>query len=162
VNARLADALPDDPEKQRLRSLNAAAILLALDAIATRGFENANPAAYDSLPFNVGGASDLLIRGGRLVLPGHAPMLVDIAINYEESVARGDGRVREVGDLADVIAIDTLDVTGSYLHPGAEAVTATPLGVMLRIGAPARFDVRAGPADSSTLVRRIGDSGPSS
>ena len=155
-------ALPDDPEKQRLRSLNAAAILLALDAIATRGFENANPAAYDSLPFNVGGATDLLIRGGRLVLPGHAPMLVDIAINYEENVARGDGRVREVGDLADVIAIDTLDVSGSYLHPAAEAVTATPLGAMLRIGAPARFDIRAGPGDGSALVRRIGASGPGS
>jgi hypothetical protein len=37
-------ALPNDPQKQRLRALNAAAILVALDAIATRGYERADPA----------------------------------------------------------------------------------------------------------------------
>ena len=149
-------ALPDDPQKQRLRTLNAAAILLILDAIATRGYETADPDWYERLPFNAGGASDLLVRGGQLVLPGMAPMLVDVAINYDDAVAKTSGRVRDVGDLADVIAIDTLDVGGLYLFPADSAVTVTPRGPMLRIDAPAQFVVRRGPDATSELVRRIG------
>jgi hypothetical protein len=149
-------ALPDDPQKQRLRALNAAAILLILDAIATGGYEAANPDWYEQLPFNAGGASDLLVRGGQLVLPGMAPTLVDVAINYEDAVAKTGGRVRDVGDLADVVAIDTLDATGLYLFPSAAAVTMTPAGPMLRIDAPAEFDVRRGNSATSELVRRIG------
>jgi hypothetical protein len=149
-------ALPDDPQKQRLRTLNAAAILLILDAIATRGYEAANPDWYERLPFNAGGASDLLVRGGQLVLPGMAPMLVDVAINYDDAVAKTGGRVRDVGDLADVIAIDTLDVSGLYLIPADSAVTVTPSGPMLRIDAPAQFVVRRGPSATAELVRRIG------
>ena len=153
-------ALPDDPQKQRLRALNGAAILAILDAIATRGYESANPDAYESLPFNAGGASDLLVRGGQVVLPGRAPMLVDLAINYDDAVARTGGKVRDVGDLADVVAIDTLDVNGLYLFPSPAAITTTPAGPMLRIDAPAEFEVRRGSSVSSELVRTIGSSRP--
>ncbi|HET9453045.1 MAG TPA: M14 family zinc carboxypeptidase [Gemmatimonadaceae bacterium] len=149
-------ALPDDPQKQRLRTLNGAALLAILDALATRGYETANPDAYESLPFNAGGASDLLVRGGQVVLPDKPPMLVDLAINYDDAVARTGGRVRDVGDLADVVAIDTLDVNGLFLFPSAAAITATPAGPMLRIDAPAEFEVRRGPSSSTELVRRIG------
>ena len=149
-------ALPNDPQKQQLRRLNAAAILAILDAIATRGYEHADPAAYESLPFNAGGASDLLVRGGQLVLPGRTPMLVDLAINYEDAVAKTDGRVREVGDLEDVVALDTMDLRGLFLHPSSRALTPTPAGPMLRIGAPAEFEVRRGVEASSELVRRLG------
>jgi hypothetical protein len=151
-------ALPNDPQKQRLRALNVAAILVALDAIATGGYEGAHASAYESLPFNAGGASDLLVRGAQLILPGKSPMLVDIAINYDDAVAKTDGRVRDVGDLAEVEAIDTLDLSGLFLHPSARAVTNTQAGPMLRIGARAEFDVRRGASSSSELVRRIGSS----
>jgi predicted deacylase len=149
-------ALPNDPQKQQLRRLNAAAILTILDAIGTRGYEGADPAAYETLPFNAGGAFDLLVRGGLLVLPGKPAMQVDLAINYEDAVARTDGRVRDVGDLDDVIAIDTLDIGGLFLHPATRAVTAGPGGPMLRLGAPAEFDVRRAANPSSELVRRLG------
>jgi predicted deacylase len=43
-------ALPGDPEKQRLRALNVAALVDALDAIATRRYEQASPDAYERLP----------------------------------------------------------------------------------------------------------------
>ena len=148
-------ALPDDPQKQRLRVLNAAAILDALDAIATRGYQTADPAWYERLPFNAGGAYDLLARGGRLVLDDKAPMLVDLAINYEDAVARTGGRIRDVGDLADVIAIDTLDLDGLYVHPSPSVLTRTPAGAMLRLGADAELEIRRGPSPSSELVRRI-------
>jgi hypothetical protein len=150
-------ALPDDPQKQQLRALNVAAILGALDAIATRSFESSDPSAYESLPRNTGGASDLLVVGGQLVLPGQPPMLADIAINYEDPVARTDPRVREVGDLREVIALDTIDAGGLFLHPTGAALTRRSGGVWLRLGAPAAIDLRRGAAASSALVRRLGE-----
>jgi hypothetical protein len=149
-------ALPDDPQKQRLRALNVAAILGALDAIATGSYQRADPEAYEELPFNNGGAFDVLVTGGQLVLPGTPPLAADIAINYDDAVARTDGRVRDVGDLAEVIAIDTIDAAGLFLHPARDALTSTPAGPMLRPGAPAIFDLRRGAEVSSPLVRRIG------
>ncbi len=151
-------ALPGDPEKQRLRALHVAALLGVFDALATGAWRTADPAVYEALPFNAGGASDLLVTGGLLVLPGAAPMRVDVAINYDEAVARTGGRVREVGDLAGIVAIDTLRVDDLYLHPDAASLTRMPAGVMLRIGAPAVFQVRRAAAPDSPLVRTIGDS----
>ncbi|MEX1185967.1 MAG: M14 family zinc carboxypeptidase [Gemmatimonadaceae bacterium] len=148
-------ALPGDPQKQRLRALNFAGILLALDAIATRGYETADAGAYERLPFNEGGAFDLLVRGGHLVLPGKPPMQADLAINYDDAVARTGGRLREVGDLADVVAIDTIEAGGLYLYPAPDAMSITPAGPMLRLGAFAEIDVRRGPYPASDLVRRI-------
>jgi hypothetical protein len=153
-------ALPDDPQKQRLRALHVAAILGALDAIATRRYEAADPAVYDALPFNTGGASDLMIRGGHIVLPGTAPMRADIAVNFEEAVARTDGRVREIGDLEGAVAIDTLNATGLYLHPREPALTRSDGGTLLQVGAPAAFDLRRGPEVSSELVRALGEPEP--
>ena len=148
--------LPGDPQKQRLRALNVAAILGALDAIATRSFIAADPLAYDSLPRNAGGASDLLVVGGRLVLPGQPPMLADVAINYDDAVARTDARIRDVGDLREMIAIDTLDATGLFLHPTNDALTRRSGGVWLQLGSPATIDVRRGEGRNSELVRRLG------
>jgi predicted deacylase len=147
--------LPNDPEKQRLRALNVAGILAALDAIGTGGFAAADRNWYEGLPFNTSGAADLLVVGGSVVLPGRAPMAVDLAINYDDPLHRSGGRLREAGDLQAVIALDTLDATGLYLHPAASAMTTRGGRGWLRIGANATFDLRMGPAVSSELVRRI-------
>jgi hypothetical protein len=149
-------ALPGDPQKQRLRSLNAAGILSALDAIATRSYERGGAAAYDALPYNTGGANDLLVLGGRLVLPGQPPLLADLAINYDDPVARSRGLLREVGDLREVVALDTLDATGLFLHPRPVALRSGPGGSWLRIGAAAELDVRRGADAGSELVRQLG------
>jgi hypothetical protein len=153
-------ALPDDPQKQRLRALNVAAILGVLDAIATGSYEAAAPQDYESLPFNQGGAFDVLVMGGQLVLPGKAPMLIDLAINYDDAVARQGGRLRDSGDLSDAIAIDTVNASGLFLHPAPAALTTTPAGSMLRLGAVAEFEIRRGADASSELVRRIGGQPP--
>lgn len=149
-------ALEGDPQKQRLRALNVAIILGALDAIATRGYEAADTASYESLPENAGGANDLVIVGGQLVLPGKPPLRADIAINFEDGAARAGGRVREVGDLRGVAAIDTVDATGLFLHPAAAALTTKEGGTWLRIGAEAELDIRRTAEPASELVRRIG------
>ncbi len=150
-------ALPDDPQKQRLRALHVGGILAALDAIATGGYARASAAWYDDLPFNAGGANDLLVLGGKVVLPGAAPFVADVAINFDDAVARTGGRVREVGDLQRAVAIDTLDATGLFLHPTPKALRAAPQGgaVWFRIGAAAEIEVRRGPEPSSELVRRL-------
>jgi hypothetical protein len=148
-------ALPDDPQKQRLRIYNAAAILGVLDAIATRAYERASPAAYDSLPFNRGGAYDLLLSGGSLVVPGVGALRADVAINFDDSVARTGGHVREVGDLEIAVAMDTLDLTGRFLHPMPDAVVVTGGSTWVPIGAPARFIIRAGAESDSRELGRL-------
>jgi hypothetical protein len=149
-------ALPNDPQKQRLRALNVAAILGALDAIATGSYASAGPAAYDALPYNTGGATDLLIVGGQLVLPDQPPMPLDVSVNFDDAVAGTRGRVRDVGDLRGVvIALDTLDATGLYLHAAPASLTGGASGRWLRIGAPADIEVRRGPEPASALVRRV-------
>jgi len=149
-------ALPDDPEKQRLRALNVAALLAALDAIATGSYAAMDASAYESLPGNRGGASDILVLGGQVVLPGMPPTRADIAIAYDDALARTGAKVRDVGDLREGVAIDTVDAAGLFLHPHRTALTVENGSVWLRNGAPASIDVRRGADPTSGLVRRIG------
>jgi hypothetical protein len=148
-------ALPNDPDKQALRRLNVAAIIRALDGIATKGYEHANPADYENLLYNTGGAFDLLVRSGTLVIPGMTPLVADLAINFDDPVARTGGRVRDMGDLGGTIAVDTLDATGLFVHARPEALTASGPRGYLTLGARAAFDVREAISPQSTLRRRI-------
>jgi hypothetical protein len=151
-------ALPNDPEKQRLRALNVVALLAALDAIAAGQYATADPHAYDTLPSNRGGASDVLVLGGHVVLPGQPPMRADVAITYDDALARAGAKIRDAGDLREYVAIDTVDATGLFLHPQQPSLTTGPGGVWLRLGAAAAIDVRRGADPASELVRTIGAS----
>lgn len=142
-------ALAGDPDKQQLRTINAAAILGVLEAIALRSYRRVSPARYQSLPFNRSGAYDLLIQGGSVVLAGAEPIRADLAINFDDPLARTGGRVREVGDLEMAVALDTVRLTGRYLHPAPENAPVRDGSGLLRIGAPARFVIKA-TADSSS------------
>ncbi|HEU4800400.1 MAG TPA: M14 family zinc carboxypeptidase [Gemmatimonadales bacterium] len=148
-------ALPGDPEKQQLRARNVVAILAALDAIATGAYQDADPELYEALPYNAGGAYDLLVVGGQLVLPGQPAMRADVAINYDESVRKQDGRVREVGDLEGAVALDTLDISGKFLHPRSDALHPVTGGPRLDIGALAKFDIRISADARSEVVGTI-------
>jgi hypothetical protein len=148
-------ALPGDPQKQRLRTLNAAAILGALDAIATGAYRREDIQNYESLPFNAGGAADILVRGGTIVIPGFATVQADVTINFDDSVARTDGRISDVGDLQAAVALDTIVATGRFLHPSPESLTRNDRQTWLRIGAPASFVIRESANPASREVRRI-------
>ena len=152
-------ALPDDPEKQRLRALNVTGLLAALDAIATEGYAATDPNVYESLPGNRGGVSDMLILGGQLALPGMSPLRADIALTYDDPLARTGPRVRDVGDLREVVAIDTIDASGLFLHPQQSSLASDRGGVWLRIDAPAAIDIRRGADSASPLVRSIANPG---
>jgi hypothetical protein len=149
-------ALPNDPEKQQLRRVNVIAILTALEAIATGGYRAADPANYQSLPVNDRSAVDVLVTGALLVLPGKPPMRVDIAYNYEDALRKGRARVREVGDLAAVVALDTIRADGMFLHPAAAMLTEQRGQQWLRINAPVQLAIRTGPESASSLVRELG------
>jgi hypothetical protein len=148
-------ALPDDPEKQRLRALNVAGVLAALDAIATGDYTRADPGAYEALPGNRGGASDILVRGGHLVLPGMTPLRADLALIYDDALAQTGLHVRDVGDLREAVAMDTIDASGLFLHPQQSALVPRNGAVWLRIGAPAMIEIRRGAEATSELVRAI-------
>jgi hypothetical protein len=150
-------ALPGDPQKQRLRQLNVAGILAALDAIATGSYTRAGPDAYEKLPFNAGSSNDILVLGGKVVLPGREPYRADVAIAYDDAVALQGGKVREIGDLDGTIALDTVDATGLFLHPKAESLTLKDGKSWWRIGSTAHLDIRKGAETGSALVRQLTD-----
>jgi hypothetical protein len=149
-------ALPDDPDKQRLRRVNVIAILSALDAIATGSFRNENADTYMSLPVNSGSAVDVIVRGAQLVIPGQPPVRVDLSFNYDDALRPDRARVREVGDLDDVVALDTVAAPGLFLHPAASMLTEQQGVRWLRIGAPVRMALRRGSDPASELVREFG------
>ncbi len=144
--------LPDDPEKQAVRTLNVVALLTAFDAIASGRYETADPEVYEQLPFNLGVEYDLLLAGGRIVTGTGDPMTADIALVYDDPVAGREIRLEAVGDLNRAEAMDTLDITGLYVHPEPGS-TATSQGVPgIRLGHRAAFTVRRGTSPESDVV----------
>jgi hypothetical protein len=142
--------LPDDPQKQELRRLNVVALLSAFEAIAFERYEGAGTDAYDSLPMNRSVEYQLLVLGGDLVQGGAPPIRADIAIRYDDSAARTGPRYGEIGDLAEVVALDTLDATGLFLHadPGDDGV--------VRRGAPVSVTARRGADPESEAAWTLG------
>lgn len=150
-------ALPDDADKQRLRTVNVIAILSALDAIATGDYRKEDPAVYTSLPVNDRSAVDVVVTGASLVIPGQAPVRVDISMNYEDPLRKGHARVREIGDLEDVVAFDTVAAPGLFIHPDPSMLTEQRGNRWLRIGATVQLSIRRGPEPTSALVREMGN-----
>jgi hypothetical protein len=107
---------------------------------------------YDTLPMNERAAVDVMIRGGFVVLPGMEPMRVDLAINYDDALNKARPRLRDVGDLSLVVAFDTVDVSGLYLHPAPAMLTEDKGTRWMRLGAPASFTLRKGRDPSSEMV----------
>jgi uncharacterized membrane protein len=134
-------ALRGDPEKQRLRALNVVAILAALDAIATGSVADADPAVYNALPYNTSGAYDILVRGATVLIPGQPPVVADLAANYTDAVARTGPRLREVGDLQEVVAFDTIDARGRFIRPRPAMLQRQGTATVLQLGAPFEYDL---------------------
>jgi len=131
-------AWPDDPQKQFLRKTNFVGILMALDAIATGRYREYDPGVYERLEYNGRRVTDLLIRGGTLMVPGLPPLEADLLVDYHLPLMRSDGVITDIGDMGTTEAQDTLNVDGLYLIPARET-----LGIDggLDVGAPAHFIV---------------------
>jgi len=139
--------LPDDPQKQELRRLNVLGILAALESIADGSYESAPVAAYDDLPLNVDLSNDLLFTGGRVVMSDGESYRADIAVVFDDAIARTGPRYGEIGDLSGARAVEVIDVSGLFIHPGTD--------VLIR-GEPATLSVRTGVTSTSEEVLSLG------
>ncbi len=146
--------LPDDPDKQRLRGVNAMLLLTALEAMATDRYLRADVEAYERLPFNEGVPYDLLLRGGRVVTPDGSALPLDLALLYDDPVARRGLVLGDVGDLAGAEALDTLEVGGLFLHVSTPS-TLDPAQWALVPREPIAVVVRRAPTDDAAVVLRL-------
>jgi beta-lactamase class A len=149
-----------DPEKQHLRLANFVGILSALDALASGTYAQVSPDWYRSLPFNGRPLTDLLVRGGHVVLSANGaqpatgasaprPFRADLAVQYADPSRWIGPRVDEVGDLQEARARRTLDIDGLYAHVEGGG----PMGPVRRIV------VREGPRPDDGAVWIIEDGG---
>jgi hypothetical protein len=140
----------NDPAKNYLRKVNFVALVTALDAIASGEHMTGGYGFYTALPENGRSINGLLVRGGNVVLPGMLPARIDIAID-EKSVGGSDTtEIRDIGDLDDVVARDTIDISGLFIHPDA-SVLAKSRG-LLRNGDYPLFTIRETADPASRIV----------
>ncbi len=148
--------LPDDPQKQRLRGLTLAAILTGLESISGERYRQADPAVYDRLPYNTRVPFDLLVLGGRLVMPGAPAFEADLGFAFDDPVQKRGLRLRDVGDLTIFTAFDTVDAGGLFLHPRSPMLDTLGGGPRLVLGGGAALTLRRGADPGSEVVRRVG------
>jgi hypothetical protein len=149
-------ALPNDPEKQGLRRANVIAMLSALDAIATGSYTDEVAETYMSLPVNSSAAVDVVVKGALLAIPGQPPVRVDLSFNYDDALRPGRARVREIGDLDEVVAFDTVNATGLFIHPAPAMLTEQGGQRWLRVSATVEMALRKGAEPTSELVKAFG------
>lgn len=144
-------ALPDDPEKQKLRALNVAAILTALVQLTPLG-EPMRPGPYERLPFNQSVDLDLILQGGQVVTPmGIMPL--DLGLRYSDPLRKRGLTLEEVGDLSSAVAFDTLDITGRFVYPDTSMYREVDGKLWLDLGSNVRVDIhRTEDADSPIVL----------
>jgi hypothetical protein len=153
-------ALANDPEKQRLRALNVAALLSALDAMATGSYRDADPSSYEDLPFSESVRSDVILRGGRLVYDERRTFRADVGLYYEDWLTQEGLRLREIGDLQDAEALSEVDVSGLYVHVTPVDGTDEGSPPHLRLGQSVVVHVRRGPEKDAELVHTFQGGSP--
>ena len=161
-----------DLHKQRLRKLNFLALLAALDAIATGAHRGLPHAAYDALPENGEVWPDLRIAGAKLVLPGQAPVAVDVDVAFREPLLERGGRIHAIGDLGGIGVRRRIEAGGLYLIPMATPVPASDssdcacdegsatTSTTFAIGRPARFHLSRDPQGRDIVWTLAGDVDP--
>ena len=98
-----------------------------------------SPFVAGKLTFNRGGAYDLLVMGGSVVIPE----------------ARTGGRIVEIGDPEGVTALDTVNFDGKFLHPAAATVRLKAGKGTIPLGSSAEFTVRETARPTSKVVGRV-------
>ncbi len=144
-----------DPEKQELRAVNFAMLINALEAIATGALASAHADVYEALPENGPLAADLLVLGGTLIAPGLPPLRADLSANFNDSLRRDRASIADVGDLAEVVAIETIDATGLFLHLSAASLRTTQAGPIVSAGMPLTLVARRSADPASEVVFRL-------
>jgi len=146
--------LPPGFGHAELTRLNFVGLLAALDGLARDDLAGHREQAYEALKRNTRGVrADVVVRGGRLHLPGREPFAADLAFDVlvPDQVRAGcagasgrGSRLLEVGDARFLKAGRTVDAAGAVIVPGIEArvrglaarswLTAGALDAMARLG----------------------------
>jgi hypothetical protein len=117
-----AAAEPDTP----LVRLNFIALVSALDALATRRAERADPRRYESLPLNESRLFYLVVLNGTVLNgAGVPPFIADIGVVATRRVREAGGarelqltmNIEDMGDLRTSGALTTIDATGMTIVP---------------------------------------------
>jgi hypothetical protein len=115
---------PGPDADRQLVKLNVAAILTALDSLATGAVQSADARLYESLPINHSTLYTVIVKGASIVTgTGIAPFTGDIALASSRAVrtsASGDRealqvfRVDDVGDMRVFSALETIEAPGLF------------------------------------------------
>ena len=117
-----AGVLPNDPEKQELRRLHFAALLMAIDAIATQQVEQFDIAGYEQIPFNKSNFfHDLIVREAEVEKAGRV-FTLDIGFRRDGSGVS----ISDQGDLSIFHAFDEVEARGMRLVPGKTYTKVVP------------------------------------
>ncbi|HEX6694663.1 MAG TPA: hypothetical protein VF035_08215, partial [Longimicrobiales bacterium] len=143
----------NDPAKFYLRKVEFVALVTALDAIATGEHMSHSADFYHALPENGRIINGLLIRGGTVVVPGLQSARIDIAINEKSVGSSNTTEIVDIGDLDELVARDTIDATGLFLHP--EPAALKDAGGILKIGMYPSFVIRRTADPASAIVWRV-------
>jgi hypothetical protein len=149
---------PSPQPDAALVKLNFIAILAALDSLASRRVEAADPARYESLPMNQSRVFYILVRNVTVINgSGVPPFTADIGVIANRRVRQISGArdlqtsivVDDIGDLRTSGGLTTIDGTGMTIVPVDEDVEVGRLVDLpewkskrptpIAVGAPARF-----------------------
>lgn len=112
-------AFPNDPNRQKARSVNVAMLIKAIDSIASKAYAQQTLEPYNSIPMNNSNSFKDVILEQVLVRDSGHEYRIDIGIN-RSSDARQNGYIREVGDLSVFPAFNRYD-TGAYVYQAGKA-----------------------------------------
>jgi hypothetical protein len=117
---------PCDPPDPPLVRLNFVGLVTALDALATRRVDRADPRRYESLPINESRLFYVLIRNATVINgSGIPPYIADIGIVANRRVETVGGRrelvlkrvIDDMGDLRTLGGLHEIDASGMTLVP---------------------------------------------
>lgn len=153
-------AWPSTQPDAALVRLNFIAILSALDSLASKTVERADPQRYDSLPMNQSRAFYILVRNATLINgAGVPPFTADVGVIANRRVRQVSGSrdlqvslvIDDIGDLRTSGGLTTIDATGMTVVPLEEDFEVGRLvdlpewkskrPVSIAVGEPARFAV---------------------
>jgi hypothetical protein len=114
---------PGDDNRQVPRKINAQLLVLSIESIGSGAYQKQSLTAYQAIPFNRdGGIKDVLINNLGISVNGNKAQ-VDLALELD-TIAGGQGRVRDIGDLSIYGAYQQFDASGlQYQAPKAYALS---------------------------------------
>lgn len=153
-------AWPSTQPDAALVRLNFIAILSALDSLASKTVERADPQRYDSLPMNQSRAFYIVVRNATLINgAGVPPFTADVGVIANRRVRQVSGSrdlqvslvIDDIGDLRTSGGLTTIDATGMTVVPLEADFEVGRLvdlpewkskrPVSIAVGEPARFAV---------------------